>query len=141
MKYYDLEKLPLYPFGYGLSYTKFQYQNIKLVKDILPLSDLCQTGMHLVFEITNIGEIDSYAVPQLYIRDVQASTIRRVRELKDFTKVWVPIGETVQVTFTLDQEKLSIWNNEMKFVVESGDFQVILSDCGEDIWEGVFTLQ
>jgi beta-glucosidase len=141
MNYYDLEKQPLYSFGYGLSYSEFHYQNIRLDKYSSTLSDLCQSGIHLIFEITNVGEFDSYAVPQLYIRDIQASTIRRIRELKDFTKVWVPKGETVQVIFALEKEKLSIWNNEMKFVTEPGDFELFLNDCGEDIWNGIFTLQ
>jgi beta-glucosidase len=141
MNYYDLENRPLYSFGYGLSYTQFHYQMIRLEKDSLSLSDLCQNRLQLIFEITNSGDIDSYAVPQLYIRDMQASTIRRIRELKDFRKVWVPKGETVKVTFTLDKEKLSIWNDKMEFVAEPGDFEIFLSDCGEDIWKGVFTLQ
>jgi beta-glucosidase len=141
MNYYDLEKQPLYSFGYGLSYTEFHYQNIRLDKNSSGLSDLCQSGIQLIFEITNVGAVDSYAVPQLYIKDVQASTIRRIRELKDFAKVWVPKGETVQVTLTLGKEKLSIWNDEMEFVTEPGEFQLLLNDGGEDIWNGVYTLQ
>jgi beta-glucosidase len=141
MNYYDLKKQPLYSFGYGLSYTEFHYQNIRLDKNNSGLSDLCQSGIQLIFEITNVGAVDSYAVPQLYIKDVQASTIRRIRELKDFAKVWVPKGETVQVTLTLGKEKLSIWNDEMEFVTEPGEFQLLLNDGGEDIWNGVYTLQ
>jgi beta-glucosidase len=140
MNYYDTMKQPLYPFGYGLSYTDFQYNKIGFNRINISLFELECDEVKLNFDITNTGKKDSYAVPQLYIRDLQASTIRRIRELKAFDKVWVPKGETVPVTLTLNKEKLSLWNDEMHFVVEPGEFEVILSDCGKDIWKGSFSV-
>jgi beta-glucosidase len=140
MNYYDLEKQPLYPFGFGLTYTEFQYEHINLSHTEISKKELTDTEIKLSFEITNTGDMDSYAVPQLYLRDLQASTIRRVRELKGFAKIRVSKGETVRGNLSLDLDKLSIWDHEMKFKAEPGEFEVILSDCGRDIWAGCFLL-
>lgn len=160
MNYYDIEKTPLYSFGYGLSYTEFTYKDIMV--DYVPFetsqeesgnkinkssemkenlfeissSDLHQGEIRINFKITNLGEYDCFSVPQLYIKDIQASTIRRVRELKAFHKVWVPKGETRSCTLVLNEEKLSIWNDEMKFAAEPGEFRLMLSDGCRDIWTG-----
>ncbi|HWT76958.1 MAG TPA: glycoside hydrolase family 3 N-terminal domain-containing protein [Mobilitalea sp.] len=141
MNYYDLEKQPLYSFGYGLSYTDFQYSNIRLDRTVITTEQLDEEGITLRFELTNTGEMDSYAVPQLYLRDLQASTVRRIRELKAFDKIWVPRGKSVNGYLCLNKDSLSLWNDEMMYQAEPGEFEVILSDNGKDIWKGRFLFQ
>lgn len=136
MKYYNLENKPLFSFGYGLSYTSFQYNQIKVSQDHTELSVLKEKPIHLHFSITNVGAFDAFAVPQLYIRDLESSTVRRVRELKDFKKVWIPKGETVNCSFALTWGKLSVWDEDMNFTVEPGTFELYLHDSGKEIWNG-----
>lgn len=140
MNYYDLEKQPLYSFGYGLSYTEFQYKNVRLNRTVVTEEQLDKEGIMLQFELSNTGEMDSYAVPQLYLRDLQASTVRRIRELKAFDKIWVPRGESVNGCLCMSRDSLSFWNAEMAYQTEPGEFEVILSDNGKDIWKGSFLL-
>jgi beta-glucosidase len=150
MNYYDIEKNPLYSFGYGLSYTDFEYTDFsveyvpyeageearKKVEDYkISSSDLAAGQIKINCNITNTGNYDGYAVPQLYVRDLQASTIRRVKELKAFQKVWIPRGETKECTLILDEEKLSIWNDKMEFTAEPGEFVLSVSDGSNDIWK------
>jgi beta-glucosidase len=150
MNYYDIEKTPLYSFGYGLSYTDFEYTDFsveyvpyeageearKKVEDYkISSSDLAAGQIKINCNITNTGNYDGYAVPQLYVRDLQASTIRRVKELKAFQKVWIPRGETKECTLILDEEKLSIWNDKMEFTAEPGEFVLSVSDGSNDIWK------
>ncbi len=160
MNYYDIEKTPLYAFGYGLSYTEFKFTDVTLVYissesdqinhkkvtyesdkgegDFLKITsrDLHYGEIRVDFKITNTGDYDGYSVPQLYVKDIQASTIRRIRELKAFQKVWVPRGKTRYCTLSLNEEKLSVWNKKMEFVAEPGEFRLILSDGCKDIWTG-----
>ncbi|WMJ88729.1 glycoside hydrolase family 3 N-terminal domain-containing protein [Anaerocolumna sp. MB42-C2] len=159
MKYYDIDNKPLYPFGYGLSYTEFAYSNIRM--ECIPFETehkgfkmnlyesgksnensyrvssqvLHSGGLRVNFEISNLGGYDGFSVPQLYIKDLQASTIRRVKELKAFDKIWIPQGETRSCTLNLNEEKLSIWNDKMQFVTEPGEFRLSLTDGSKDIWE------
>ncbi len=168
MNYYDIEKTPLYSFGYGLSYTEFKVTDVTLSyvlakaapsnhRKILSesnnkalyednkteggLYEVTSSELHdgkieIAVRITNTGNYNGYSVLQLYIKDVEASTIRRVRELKAFEKVWVPRGEARSCTLYLNEEKLSVWNNEMKFTAEPGEFRLILTDGCKDIWTG-----
>lgn len=139
MNYYDAEKSPLYPFGYGMTYTSFTYSAFQLSHTSLTLDELYQTELTLRFCIKNEGAFDSYAVPQLYIRDLQSSTVTRIRELKGFTKVFLASGETKEASIALSRRELSIWNSEMKHVVEAGDFIFYLCDMGHELWSGTFT--
>ncbi|QHQ61803.1 beta-glucosidase [Anaerocolumna sedimenticola] len=165
MKYYDIDNTPLYSFGYGLSYTEFIYKNITLecipfkeeakhLKKNFYASDIARDNSYRIssyelhsgeirvnFEISNLGNYDGFSVPQLYIRDLQASTIRRVKELKAFDKVWIPKGETRSSTLYLNEEKLSLWNDKMQFVTEPGEFRLLLTDGCKDIWEGNLFLE
>jgi beta-glucosidase len=104
------------------------------------LEELQHGCIKLQFSITNLGDYDSFAVPQLYIKDIQSSTIRRVKELKAFKKVWIPKGESRNCCLELNEEKLAIWNDSMQFLVEPGEIQLYLSDCGEDLWTSVITI-
>lgn len=147
LNYYDIDKSPLFTFGEGLTYTSFEYSNITIIieedqhqeKAIGSASviEIKKRGLRLKLSITNTGDFDSYAVMQLYVRHMQSSVIARVCELKAFEKVWVPKGEQIECSLQLGKEELSIWNNEMEFVVEPGAFELILSDSGKEIWKGM----
>jgi beta-glucosidase len=131
MNYYDLEKQPLYTFGFGLSYTVFEYEEIRV-------EEISQNGVKLDFVVSNTGDFDSYAVPQLYIRHISSGVVPRVRELKAFEKVWVPAKSKVSCSLYISKESLSVWNTEMKYVPEPGPVELYLSDQGQDLWKGSY---
>ncbi|GKX29738.1 beta-glucosidase [Vallitalea longa] len=140
MNYYDMKKGPLYTFGYGLTYSNLIYSNIKLSKDKISKKSLDKENITLEFEIKNDGNYDTYAVPQLYIRDVQASVIRRVRELKSFQKVWIPKNKTVSVSLEITKESLCLWDYRMQKDIEEGEFLLYLSDNGTDYLSGILRI-
>jgi beta-glucosidase len=119
-KYVDLTAEPLYPFGFGLSFTTFDYSNLKLsdsaVKNFKSIT--------VSADITNTGSMAGNEVVQLYIQDVAASAARPVRELKGFKKVWLEPGEKKTVAFTLTPNELEMLDINMKTVVEPGKFNV-----------------
>ena len=100
LSYYDLEKTPLYTFGDGFSYTKFEYSNIKLSKKQL-IKDNLDESIDITVNIKNVGNFDSYTVLQLYTYHKQASTIRRIRELKNFEKVFLKKGKETEITISI----------------------------------------
>ncbi|MBR6458086.1 MAG: glycoside hydrolase family 3 C-terminal domain-containing protein, partial [Bacteroidales bacterium] len=120
--YLDVDNDPVYPFGYGLSYTTFEYGPVKLS------SDSMKAGSKLVASVavTNTGSVAGKEVVQMYIRDVVASSSRPVRELKGFEKVLLQPGETREVSFEIGLDALSFWNQDMKYVAEPGEFQVFI---------------
>ena len=124
---------PLYPFGYGLTYTTFEYGAVQLSDTILSLSGAPQSIIASC-EITNTGHCDAVAVPQLYIRDVVGTLTRPLRELKGFQRVNIPVGETRTVSFEISEQDLAYWHlaegvtlgsdGEYAFSAEKGDFHV-----------------
>jgi beta-glucosidase len=120
--YSDVEKTPLYPFGYGLSYTSFEYKNLKISNSSYKKGD----KVELSVEVTNIGNLDGKEVVQLYINDVAASIVRPVKELKGFELVALKKGETKTVKFTLTDQELGFYDNQGKFLVEPGVFNVMI---------------
>jgi beta-glucosidase len=139
MNYYDIAKGPLHTFGSGLSYTSFAYDDFTLEKKEFTTEEL-KDGITLRFTIRNTGEMDSFAVPQLYLQDMAASVVRRVRELKSFQKIWIKKGSEVSCEFKLHTEQFSIWNRDMSFVAEPGEFRLYLGDQGVDLWDASITL-
>lgn len=123
-KYLDLPWTPLYPFGYGLSYTTFKLSNLRLSAErIRPDGSLT-----VAVEVENTGRRAGDEVVQLYLRDVAGSVTRPVRELKGFERVSLKPGERRRVTFTLTPEHLGCWNREMRFAVEPGAFKVFVGN-------------
>ena len=120
--YSDVEKTPLYPFGYGLSYTSFAYKNLKVAKDSFKKGE----KIELSVEVTNTGNFDGKEVVQLYLNDVAASVVRPVKELKGFELVTLKKGETKTVQFTLTDAALGFYDNEGTFLVEPGIFNVMI---------------
>jgi beta-glucosidase len=134
-KYLDVSWTPLFPFGYGLSYTQFQLSNLRLSqRSIRPDGRLTVS-----VEVTNTGKRTGDEVVQLYIRDVAASVTRPVRELKGFQRVTLRPGEKRMVEFTLTPALLGFYNREMRFVVEPGEFKVMVGSSSADDHELVAT--
>lgn len=119
-RYTDSDNSPLYPFGYGLSYTTFQYSNLKLsTQKLSPNGKVTVT-----VDVKNTGAFDGEEVVQLYVRDLVGSVTRPVRELKGFNKLLIKKGETKMVTFELSTDDLRFYDINMQFVAEPGDFEV-----------------
>ena len=116
--YTDSKKTPLYPFGYGLSYTTFSYNNLKVDKETITADGT----IILYVDVKNTGKVVGEEVVQLYIRDLVASVIRPVKELKGFQKIKLKAGETKTVHFTIDKEVLQFYTINRKWEVEPGEF-------------------
>lgn len=116
------ETTPLYPFGHGLSYTTFKYDNLKISNSTIKNGQ----NVTVTVDVTNSGSVEGAEVVQLYIRDVLSSVTRPIKELKDFSKINLKVGEKKTVTFTITPDKLSFYNREMKKVVEAGEFEVMV---------------
>lgn len=135
--YLDVSNDPLYPFGYGLSYTTFDYSPVRLSDTTLST----QSTLEVTVDVTNSGNYDGEEVVQLYLRDVFASVTRPVKELKKFEKVYIAKGETKTVKFTIDVDDLKFYNNALEFIAEPGDFMVYIGGNSRDVQECKFTLQ
>lgn len=120
--YIDVEKTPLFPFGYGLSYTTFAYKNLKLNKAEYTKGETVEVSV----EVTNTGNRDGKEVVQLYINDPVASIVRPVKELKGFELVTLKKGETKTVKFTLTNAELGFFNNDRIYLVEKGIFNIMV---------------
>ncbi|PYS87877.1 MAG: beta-glucosidase BglX [Acidobacteria bacterium] len=133
-KYLDVPFTPLYPFGYGLSYTQFQFSNLQLSAPRIPVSG----HLNVSVEVANTGRRAGDEVVQLYIHDVAASVTRPVRELKGFQRITLQPGERRRVSFTLGPAELGFYNRELRFAVEPGAFQVFVGPNSVEGLEGSF---
>ncbi len=122
--YEDIEASPMYPFGYGLSYTTFTYSN-PVLETCISFDELMNGKKIIVStEVTNTGNYDAYDIVQCYVKDVHASIARPVRELKGFHKVWLRQGETEKIFFELGLDELGFYNRRNQFTAERGLFEV-----------------
>ncbi len=119
-QYFDEPQGALYPFGYGLSYTDFSLSDVTLSSATLPRNGKLEASV----TVRNTGARDGETVVQLYIRDVAASVVRPVKELKDFRKLMLKAGEEKVVRFTVDENKLKFFNAQLRHVAEAGQFEV-----------------
>jgi beta-glucosidase len=129
-KYFDGENTPLYPFGYGLSYTTFNYGKPTLSKSKLNGE---KDSLTLTVPVTNTGNREGKEIVQLYVRDVAASISRPIKELKGFQKIYLTKGETKDVRFTIAAPMLKFYNSELKYVVEPGDFELMVGPNSRDL--------
>ena len=127
--YLDVDNDPLYPFGYGLSYTNFQYSDITLSAPTMG-QDGSVTAM---VTVTNTGKYDGAEVVQLYIRDLVGSITRPVKELKGFDKIFLKAGESKTVSFKITPELLRFYDYELNFVAEPGDFDIMIGGSSQSV--------
>lgn len=127
--YLDVSNEPLYPFGYGLSYTTFAYSDIHLSS-----TEMSADGeLTATVTVTNTGSRDGAEVVQLYIRDLVGSVTRPVKELKGFEKIFLKAGESRKVSFSITPELLKFYNYDLQFVCEPGDFDVMIGGNSRDV--------
>src|SRR5665647_269829 len=127
--YTDLSIYPKYAFGYGLSYTTFQYSNLQLSKKKMKSNERIEASA----TITNTGKYDGEEIVQLYLRDKVGSIARPVKDLKDFRKIQLKAGESKTIKFIIDKEKLSFSNQQLKWVAEPGEFDLMIGASSDDI--------
>ncbi len=127
--YNDLSIFPKYEFGYGLSYTTFQYGNLQLSKKKMKSNEQIEVSVI----ISNTGKYNGEEVVQLYLRDKVGSIARPVMELKDFQKINLNSGESKTIKFILGKEKLSFYNQQLQWVAEPGDFELMIGVSSRDI--------
>ncbi|MFT3748531.1 MAG: beta-glucosidase BglX [Agriterribacter sp.] len=134
--YLDVSNDPLYPFGFGLSYTTFSYSDITLSKNAFKPGEKITASV----TVTNTGNITGKEVVQLYIRDMAGSITRPVKELKGFQKIELKAGELKTVSFIISAEDLKFYNSDLKFVAEPGDFKLFIGTNSRDVKEAGFKL-
>ncbi|WP_214229379.1 beta-glucosidase BglX [Pedobacter sp. B4-66] len=135
--YIDVSNDPLYPFGYGLSYTTFDYSDIKLDKSSFKAGETINASV----VVKNTGAREGKEVVQLYIRDLVGSSTRPVKELKHFEKISLKAGESKTVTFKITVDDLKFFNSDLKFVAEPGDFKVFIGTNSRDVKTSQFILR
>ncbi|WP_411766540.1 beta-glucosidase BglX [Winogradskyella sp. A3E31] len=134
--YLDVRNEPLFPFGYGLSYTTFDYSNLKLDKTSINMDG----ELTISVDVTNSGDYDGMEVVQLYIRDLVGSVTRPVKELKGFEKIMIKKGQTQTVSFKITVEDLKFYNYDLDFVAEAGEFEVFVGTNSSTGLKSKFTL-
>ena len=125
---------PLYPFGYGLSYTHFRYDDMVLSSNVL------KKGGKIIVSVTvrNEGGYDGYEVVQLYLRDIYADVVRPVKELRKFERIFLKKGESREVKFVIAEEDLKFYNSKLQYVYEPGDFEVMVGTNSRDVQSKTF---
>lgn len=123
-KYLDTPLEPVYPFGYGLSYTTYNYQDLEVVES--------REAFIASATITNIGEVAGEEIVQCYIRDLVAQRVRPVKQLKAFEKIELDPGESKKISFIIPYQELGYYNNEMEYIVEEGTFEIFIGKNSED---------
>jgi beta-glucosidase len=135
--YTDMSGKPLYPFGYGLSYTTFEYRNLRITPSIMKEVDTVSIGL----DVRNTGARRGEEIVQCYLHDSARSVIRPLKELKAFRRIMLDAGELKSVTFKLSKKDLEFYDHEMRPVVEPGLTRVMIGSSSADIrLEGEFTI-
>lgn len=134
--YLDVTNEPLYPFGFGLSYTTFAYSDISLSQSSMGMQGMITASV----DVSNTGLLPGGEVVQLYIRDLVGSTTRPVKELKGFERIYLQPGQTRTVTFKIAPEMLKFYDYDLQYVIEPGDFQVMIGSNSRDVKTAAFTV-
>jgi beta-glucosidase len=136
-RFMDIPNEPLFPFGFGLSYTTFGYSNLRLDRTEMGFDDT----LTVTIDLANTGKIAGEEVAQLYVRDLVGSVTRPVLELKGFRKVMLQPGESVSLSFKLSSTDLAFWNKDMEFIAEPGDFHVFVGPNSSELLQASFILK
>ena len=136
-KYFDVENSPLFHFGYGLSYTSFEYKDVAIDSNTL----LLNSRITVTASITNTGDFDGEEIVQLYIKDKFGSITRPVKELKGFEKIFLKKGETKTVEFVITANDLKFYDNNLNFVNEAGDYELFVAGSSDYEFTHQFFLQ
>ena len=135
-RYTDSDNSPLFPFGFGLSYTNFSYANLKISTNKISRNETLRISVN----VTNSGNYDGAETVQLYIKDVVGSVTRPVKELKRFEKVVIKKGETKTISFEITSDDLKFYDKNMKFTAESGDFEIFVGGNSDTNYKETFEL-
>lgn len=135
--YLDIPNEPLYPFGFGLSYTQFAYDTLEVNRTVFSAEETVEVSV----TVTNTGERSGAEVVQLYIRDIVGSISRPLKELKGFEKIFLEPGEQKTVTFSIDAELLKFYNSDFEFVVEPGYFDIFVGGSSVDLQQVTIELR
>jgi len=127
--YIDLSVDPKYEFGYGLSYSTFLYSDLQISQKKMSIDEKNEVSL----TVTNTGKYAGEEIVQLYLRDIVGSLVRPLKELKDFRKISLKAGESKTITFKIDKEKLSFYNQQLQWVAEPGDFDLMIGASSSDI--------
>lgn len=135
--YIDCPNDGLYPFGYGLSYTTFEYGEMKLSSETLPKGG----SITVTVPVKNTGNYDGTEIVQLYIHDQYADIARPVKELKDFRRITLKKGESQEITFTLTEDDLKYYNADLVYKYDAGAFQVMVGPNSRDVQSASFNAE
>jgi beta-glucosidase len=131
-RYRDIPNEPFYPFGFGLSYSTYEYSDLKLSKNSINQNE----SVTVTVNIKNTSKVDGTEIVQLYIRDLVAQPIRPVKELKDFKRVQIAAGQSKTVSFDLPATKLSFYDQDGNVLLQKGAFKVFVGTNSRDVLEG-----
>ena len=137
-RYQDSSIYPQYPFGYGLSYSKFEYKDLKLNHTLLHQGEDDQIKVNII--VKNCSDIDAKETVQLYIQDLIGSVVRPIKELKDFKKVLIKANEEIKIEFIITEKMLKFWNRDLEYISEKGEFKVYVGSNSRDCLENKFEL-
>lgn len=140
--YADMSSQPLYPFGYGLSYTSFSYTDFFVNKKEIGMQEILDgKAFEITFSVKNTGQLKGKTTPQLYIHDMEACVTRRIKELKDFAKIELEPQETKKVSLSVNGEELGVYDYSMNYVIEPGNIKLMIGDsCENIIYETIVTI-
>jgi len=136
-RYLDVPNSPLYPFGYGLSYTTFSYSDLTINKNEFEFNEKIEISV----TVTNTGNYDGEEIVQLYIQDLVGSVTRPIKELKRFKKIKIEKGKSKKVSFSLTSDELAFYTQDMSFKAESGEFKLFVGTNSQDLLETNFVLK
>ena len=132
--YLDSDSKPLFPFGYGLSYSKFEYSKLQISSNTIDKNGTLEVSVN----VTNKGAFDGKEVVQLYVHDKVASVTRPQKELKNFSKILIKKGETKTVKFNLKAQELAFYDLDYKKIIEPGEFDLWVGGSSEDLQHTTF---
>ena len=128
-KYLDIPNEPLFPFGFGLSYTTFLYKNVRLSNETMT----AETPLTISVDVTNVGEVEGEEIVQFYIQDVIGEVVRPVKELKSFSKIILQPGETKTVSFIITEEQMRYHHSDLQYKSDPGAFVAYIGSSSQDV--------